>query len=337
MGTWIGGMIFTWLLACGAAPEADPVPAARNAASTDQAGEEGGRGQGKPGRGKERGAEGGGGGGGNGTATPLAPPADPCGAWDDAGFHTFTMQFDGKEETALVSVPPGTGKRPMVVLLHGGDGDGEGMVRQTGILPVSKEQGFVVIAPSGAWIQDLGANKWNSGKKHHPDMRDDVRYLDALVEAVGKATCGGKVLAMGFSNGGQMANRWACEGQKVDGLLTASGTLLVDPQACTNRKSAVLAYVGTKDQNYDGAPTEGGLSAPDTVGKFWAPHNGCSTEFEAVKKGDTTCRQYKGCATPTQLCVIEDFGHGIPRGQNGKKPSDADATVDGLAWFKTVD
>ena len=259
--------------------------------------------------------------------------ADPCGAWEHPGSATFELTFDGRQETSIVHVPPGSGPRRVVFVLHGGDGDGAQMLRQTDILPVSEAEGFVVVAPSGAWIEEVGQMKWNTGKQAHPDLRDDVRYLDALAEAVGKATCGEKVLAMGFSNGGQMANRWMCEGERVDAMVTGSGTLLVDPSGCKPKKRAVLGYVGTEDHNFRGAPTEGGMSAPDTVDRFWAGHNGCTEKTKQVVHGDTTCNEYVGCDVPTTLCVIDGFPHAFPRGQNGRKRCDTDATEAGWKWF----
>lgn len=336
MGFWLGGLVFGGLLACGGGKDnkksdEEPKSEERNAPGDERKSDEGVRGGDKKKKEVKKDPR---------HDAPPEPPfqgqADPCAVWEHPGTFTFTTTFNGKEETTLVNVPAKAGPRKMVFVLHGGDGNGLQIIKQSGILPIAESENLVVVAPSGAWLEDRQAWKWNSGKRSHADMRDDVAFLDALVTEVGQQTCSTGALVFGFSNGGQMANRWACQGTKLDAMLTSTGTLLVDPETCNGRKVPVLGYIGTEDRNFSSAPTDGGMSAPDTVNKFWAKNNGCSEETKSVVHGDTTCHEFQGCTAPTTLCVIDGFPHAIARGRDGKKPSDADTPAEGIQWFKKM-
>ncbi|MEZ4241432.1 MAG: PHB depolymerase family esterase [Myxococcota bacterium] len=263
-------------------------------------------------------------------------PADPCGELDRSGVFTVDVSFEGKEWTSLLYVPPGPGPRDLVVVLHGGDGTPEKILAQTDFEQAAAGHRVAVLAPASAEVPGHEGRHWNSG--NHPEGevggRDDVAYLDTVAAAVAPQVCAKRILAAGFSNGGQMAHRWACQGKQPVALLSAAGRLLVPPSTCTQRP--FLGYVGTLDPNFDRTPHDGPnqVSVKETF-DLWAKINGCKGESEADPK-DAQCRVGTGCAEPTELCILPGLHHAWPSPHNRKKPTDTDASVDGLAWFQAL-
>jgi len=166
-------------------------------------------------------------------------------------------------------------------------------------------------------------------------LRDDVAYLDELVRYVSGDVCAERVLAAGFSNGGQMAQRWLCQGSEPDGAITAAGTLLVDPGTCKTARP-IRGYIGTKDKLYTEPPLEGS-SQPNAVESIeaWAKINQCNdAEPKVTKNGDESCKTWKGCTKTTSLCIVDGFPHGWPAPWSSKKKVPTNATASGWEWFE---
>jgi len=259
------------------------------------------------------------------------------------GKGRYKFQLPGwPASRSVLVVPDGGTPRTLVVALHGGGGNAQKIFDQTRFDSLSILEGdFAVLAPEGAPI-DKKPSKWNTGKWDDVDgidtsnARDDVEYLDELVNYVRDAVCVDRVVVAGFSNGGQMAYRWACQGDEVDAAITSAGTLLVDPSSCKNQVP-FRAYIGKDDDLYDSSPIEGS-GQPNAVEslELMARQNGCNTSIkpEVETKGKQKCTSYQGCAAPTVLCVVDDYPHGWPAPWAKKKTSDCNATTEGWAWVE---
>lgn len=271
----------------------------------------------------------GGGGGKHGRDVPqglLKRQADPCAAWDASGLYELEIEFDGKTTRTAVFVPEGPGPRRAAVVLHGGEGNGLKMLHQSHYLDIADAAKIVVAAPDGAGGDKEGKENWNS--RGLPTMRDDVGYLDALAARLKSELCVDKVLAVGFSNGGQMANLWTCKGSQPDAMVHAAGRMSADMSTCVSDLRPTRGYVGTKD------PVFGGDPSPESAQRGWAQHNGCSDAMPKIETdGDTTCTTFADCEASTVLCVIDGYPHGYPTGKRGKEDCNADATKDGWRWF----
>lgn len=265
---------------------------------------------------------------------------DPCAAPAVPGLYHIDTEFEGTTSRALLYVPSTPGPHDLVVLLHAGSATPQKILGQTRFSEQAERDGFVVLAPLAADVDGRGPH-WNSGKfstvVEAEHLRDDVAFLDALTRRVKGEICAQRVLVAGFSSGGQMAHRWGCEGREVDGVLTAAGELLVPASDCHTPR-AVRGYVGTADKVFDGPPLEGSdqPSAPETI-EMWAGINGCNDKPPIeTRDAEVTCREWQGCEASTQLCVIEGFPHGWPSPWHRKKPIRANATADGIAWFRST-
>jgi polyhydroxybutyrate depolymerase len=268
----------------------------------------------------------------------------PCEAWDEPGLYQFKVTTkEGPKRRAFVWVPTGEGPRNMVVALHGAASTPTDFSDVSQHMRVAENEGFVAVFPQG---RGSLANSWNAGDccgSAQADRRDvdDVAYLEQLVRELSPKVCGAKVLGTGFSNGGMLAHRWACEGEQVDAIVPASGPLQISPSKCKGPPVPVRHYHGLAD---DIVPYEGGVGSNfsgvdhqsvDATMKAWRERNDCSDAEPAVfTNGDTTCTRW-ACQAPTELCTVTGWTHAWPGGRNADRTS-ADATRDGYAWFDAL-
>ena len=262
---------------------------------------------------------------------------DPCVAWDEPGIYSLTIDRpDTKKRKAYVNIPPGAGPRPVVVMLHGAGQSLERIADATRWIRLGKDEGAVVVFPKGIW------QSWNAGyccAIAREDARDidDVGNLDELARTVRERTCGTEVLASGFSNGGMMVHRWACQGTQVDAVLPAAGMLMED-QACNGPPVPIRHYHGLADETvpFEGGTSQRGLadypSVEDAMA-VWRQRNQCTDTVETFEIGDTTCQSWDCDGASTELCTLSGFGHLWPGGAN-RGPNQTDATTDGYAWFR---
>jgi poly(3-hydroxybutyrate) depolymerase len=162
-----------------------------------------------------------------------------------------------------------------------------------------------------------------------------VAFLDSLAAALQKDACVDRVYAFGFSSGGQMANRWNCEGDQIDGAIGAAGSLLVPVANCKGPRP-MLAMVGTKDDNFREGSTESALSTPDSLETHWGQINQCSGKGTDTDVGDATCTTLKGCAAPTQLCVVKGGAHDVPAPFSEKHPTTFDGPDYGWSFLTST-
>jgi polyhydroxybutyrate depolymerase len=273
----------------------------------------------------------------SGCLTELPVVGDPCAAWDKPGLYELTIEReDTKNRKAVVYMPEGPGPHPVVTMLHGAGQTNDDIGESTQWIRNAGQEGAVVVFPQGI------LRSWNAGEcclvaAEGRRAIDDVGYLEELARTVKERTCGAEHLVGGFSNGGMMAHRWACEGKEVDAVMPSAGPLWLTEAECQGPPVPIRHYHGSNDTT---VPFEGGQSARgrvvypsiDASMEIWRNRNGCSTEEpEVVVDGDTTCRIWS-CDVPTETCLIQGMGHQWPGGAN-RGPLQHDATVDGYAWF----
>ena len=183
----------------------------------------------------------------------------------------LTESYGGRQ--MVVHVPdrlPPTGSRALVVVLHGGLGYAQRILRGGGesalnMNGVADKAGFVVAYLNGTPVtrrlgdQFLG---WNAGggccgvpAETHVD---DVSYIKGAVdELAGRYGIDrARVFGMGHSNGAMMTQRLVCETHLYAGAVAVSGPLNLDVETCPAAKGArVLAIHGAEDEN---VPVAGG-------------------------------------------------------------------------------
>jgi polyhydroxybutyrate depolymerase len=238
----------------------------------------------------------------------------------DAGFSdgtsVHTMAFGGLDRSYRVYKPAGLpASAPLVVMLHGGFGDGAQAERAYGWDQLADSAKFVVAYPDGV------GRAWNvHGCCGRParDGIDDVGFITAMVTAVSGAVGidPSRVYATGISNGGVMSYTLACNSGLFAAIGPDSATQL---DACTSpRPTSVMHIHGTADRliRYDGGPGAGvahidGPSVPD-LNAFWRNVDGCGPPNVTTNGAVTTSAAACADNRAVSLVTVDGGGHAWP-------------------------
>jgi polyhydroxybutyrate depolymerase len=256
--------------------------------------------------------------GGHATGAPPQPATIPV------GQSSQSLQSGGLTRTFRLYRPEGlTAAAPLVVMLHGGYGDGAQAERAYNWDAEADSGHFLVAYPDGL------DRAWNAGSCCGRPQRtgvDDVGFLTSVVATIAQQTPidANRVYVTGMSNGAMMALRLACQTSLFAAVAPVAGTLLTD---CSQpQPTSVLQVHGTADDRvpYDGgpgkafsasgAPNVDGPSVP-SVNTTWRAIDGCAAP-DSTTVGDVTT-QTAGCpgGRTVELITVAGAGHQWPGGQ----------------------
>lgn len=170
---------------------------------------------------------------------------------------------------------------PLVFNLHGLTSDPGQQQLLTQMNEVAEENGFIVCYPKGK------GRSWNVNFPFPHSKEDDVQFISELIDHLKSLynidLC--RVYACGFSNGGYMSHKLACElSDRIVAIASVSGSIVPgEEEKCTQSRAVpVLQIHGKADPivpyrgNFNGLPVE------DLV-DFWVEKNGCSTNSTKTK------------------------------------------------------
>jgi polyhydroxybutyrate depolymerase len=164
-----------------------------------------------------------------------------------------------------------------------------------GLAPVAVEQrGYILVTPRGH-VDSHGNPFWNATRACCDAERkgpDDLGYLRAVLADVRRryAVDPARVYAVGISNGGFMAQRWACEpGGDLAGILSISGVGpgAPDPVCQPSRPITVVQIHGDADDviRYAGGVLNGyEYPAVARNVEAWTKLAGCPAAREPASK-----------------------------------------------------
>jgi polyhydroxybutyrate depolymerase len=277
----------------------------------------------------------------------------------DRSTAIHQVESDGLTRSYYLHVPPGPGAEPapLVLVFHGGGGNGPGTERLTRFSALADRERFLVAYPEG-----IGRN-WNDGREisrsqAHREHVDDVGFVTVMLEAIARAHAVDprRVYATGISNGGifshylasHLASRIAAIAPVVGGIADPP-----DPWFRPERPVSVLILQGTADPlvPYHGGPIafgRGRIIDTEDAARRWAGANGASTEpvrapLPAAGPAPDRCggtrAVYAGGRDGTEVVLVrlEGGGHTWPGGGQylpqaliGRVCHDFDATA--LIW-----
>lgn len=180
-------------------------------------------------------------------------------------------------------------RRPLIVFLHGLGASGRMAFDVLKLDRLGREQQVYVVAPDGS-VDSAGRRYWNAHRACCDFEKrgiDHVAYLDRLITATVRDhhVDDEKVFVWGFSNGGFMAHRLACElGDRLAGVVSAAGAGPDTDHSCRGpHRVRVLEIHGDADQTvrYEGGTLFGRAdatygSALDTLAN-WAKRLECQS------------------------------------------------------------
>jgi len=208
---------------------------------------------------------------------------------------------------------------PMIISLHGRPGTGTGTAWLTDMLPMAEREGIMLVHPNGL---DFGWNSMVGIDGFVQNTTDDIGFLATVVDDISQDFNVGNVYIMGFSNGGYMTLRLACESTEYAAFAVVGATMPPHFEAyCADSEPApIIFFHGTNDVII---PFDGGeglaLSVLDMTGYF-VLHNNCNPEGESrvidtVEDDETRALHfsfYDECDAPVELYAIEGGGHNFP-------------------------
>jgi polyhydroxybutyrate depolymerase len=217
---------------------------------------------------------------------------------------------------------------PLVLVLHGSSGSGGDIEATTNMDSVSEANRVVVAYPNAvAGAGGLFPTDWNAGNCCGAAGRediDDVGFIKAVIaELSAKLPIDRRRIHIaGFSDGGRMAYRLACElSTQIAAIAVVSGSLKED--SCTPaRPVAVIAIHGTDDPivPYDddadtpppAAMTGVAATLPPSV-QFWISENGCAGGSVAPYSARVEATTFPGCiGADVAFYSVTGGAHGWP-------------------------
>lgn len=242
----------------------------------------------------------------------------------------LTMDVDGIARSYRIYLPATLAPDPAVVLVfHGGSGDGPSAARNTGFNRIADEQGLIAVYPTGTPGGPLGTgNQWLRSGRPENDLAFISLLIDRLLEEYGADP--NRVYVAGGSNGGLMSYTVACRmGDAIAAVGVVGTTMgqgLIGGGRCTPSRPIPVIHIHSATDPL--VPFEGGASVlpqvgteltavRDTIG-FWLRANGCGIvpQVSRVGEGDVVrVERYPGCrpGADVELYVVEDgSGHGWP-------------------------
>lgn len=177
-----------------------------------------------------------------------------------------------------------------VLVLHGGSGNAQSIQGFTGMNFFANQHGFIAVYPQGAGIAPPGFS-WADGRGTTADDAgiDDIGFMHALLDTLQLAYNADpdSLYATGFSNGGFMTQRMACEMNDRFAAIGAVGCSM-DTSLYANCTPAnplgMLMMVGTNDPEipYEGGemtnPAVNPIVGVEDAFTFWVDALECSAE-----------------------------------------------------------
>ncbi len=258
-------------------------------------------------------------------ANGCDPTAKPCRYEMDGGVYHAAL-------------PKGDGPHPVVVFMHGLGGTGASTIRNKALVRSATGRGYAFIAPTGQrHPRRPRAAWWNSRGATNPSLRDDTEFLNAVLsDAVDRLGVDrDRVLIGGFSNGGMMSWRIACDAPETAAAYIPVAGLMWRPLPETCVGPAKLLHThGWADPvvPMEGRSVGGGRI---TQGDLFAGLNllrdafGCKADppNETSQDGEYWRRAWTNCAPGAHLeLAVHPGGHGVPQSW----------TKLALDWFEAV-
>jgi polyhydroxybutyrate depolymerase len=260
---------------------------------------------------------------GDGGATNV--PTCPATSTLQPGDTNATISVGGTTRQYIVHVPTSyTGKTPVPLVTdwHPILLDYNYERQYSGYASKADQEGFIVVFPNGI------NNAWNVGPCCTTSRNvDDVGFGKALIAKIEGQACidPKRVYAVGYSMGGGMAMKLACDAADIIAAVAPSAFDLMDPSNGWNcqpsRPITVISFRSTGDNV---VPYAGGLTYPPNglpititflgaVGTFkkWAQLDQCTGSPTDNSSLGTGCQTYTQCAQGVNvtLCTKQGGGH----------------------------
>ena len=213
--------------------------------------------------------------------------------------HT-TVLVGPSDRTAILEMPGGhdySRPLPLVVALHGFSNSGQEVTYNMGLTDSIHDNEHLLLRPDGTQHSGFGNPRfWNAtdaccneGLFWGPTHSDDVNWLEAIVSdaVLNYGADPEGVIFMGFSNGGFMSHRMACDrGSLMKAIVALNGVTWNDFSMCPNTGTPDILHVHATDDGtieYEGGNNNGNpFPGANTTLANWASRKGCDLQRSPV-------------------------------------------------------
>jgi polyhydroxybutyrate depolymerase len=189
---------------------------------------------------------------------------------------TIDINGESRSYTYFVPLTMPPQAYSLVFVLHGATQTGQGIMDISQMNDIANAGNFIAVYPDGV------GNSWNVGLTTGGSTADDMAFIEALVElfAADFSIDQTRVYSCGFSAGGYMSHRLACESSvcfaaiaSVSGAISESALTSCSPQY----SPSIMQIHGTSDiiVSYNGSAISG-ISVDDIIAT-WLSNNNCNT------------------------------------------------------------
>lgn len=209
---------------------------------------------------------------------------------------------------------------PLVIAYHGAGDRGAAFAIRTGLAALAESTGVIAVFPDGferSWAPNCDCTD--------NDARgiDDVHFTRVLLAHLSDSLSidPTRIVVTGFSQGGRMVHRLACDladqlaGSASVGALFTRG---IADDCNPSRPVPIVLIHGTADASVPWDGTSVNLSADSSLG-WWRDRYGCTDPPTIESRPDTATdgtsvqvHRYAGCSAPLTFFRIEGGGHNWP-------------------------
>jgi polyhydroxybutyrate depolymerase len=213
---------------------------------------------------------------------------------------------------------------PLFIVLHGSGWRADKTVDRFLFRDFIKENNFIGIFPNSI-IREDGISTWNAHNDTYGISHiDDINFIKKIItKAVTEYKADAKkVYLFGWSNGGFMSNRLACEiPEYLTAIFTLAGHVREELNSCSLAGNVAVQHLhatGDKTVPYEGEESLGYISAEEAI-KRWVVFNRCDLDPLRTNQFDLTSDEvgdesvsylYQNCDAPTDFTVITGSDHG---------------------------
>jgi polyhydroxybutyrate depolymerase len=237
-------------------------------------------------------------------------------AAQSTGFSEHTILSAGAERSYLLYVPEGHDDRalPLLFSFHGSGATPQSQVDISGFDALADQHGFIAVFPAGAFTNTVTERSWNANLE---EGVDDVQFVRDMIEDVAALTAVDRrrIYVSGYSGGGRISSRLACE---LSDVLAAAAPVagLQYPDGCSlKRPIPILAFHALDDAT--NPYVLGAAARPywrmgvETALDKWRQANGCSlANDDQALQASTTRFDWTACSQGAELQFYQHTGGG---------------------------
>ncbi len=168
-------------------------------------------------------------------------------AQPEGGFSEHNIASAGAQRSYLLYVPESYNGQPapLVFSFHGSGGYPQNQVDVSGFDKLAEEHGFIAVFPAGEFTNSVSERSWNANVEAGVD---DVQFTRDMINEISGllAIDASRIYTSGFSGGGRISSRLACE---LSDVLAAAAPVagLQYPEDCTLKRPIPIITFHAED------------------------------------------------------------------------------------------